>query len=326
MAIKNELRRQRDTDDPVVLSSMTSKEIIYGELILLYDYTQVAEEHRAAVIAHAKTIKRHERRTVESMVTIGHELIAVQAKLPHGQFLPWIEQEFGWQKTVAYNLIQLGNKFPTVGTLPPGIGLSALYQLTGPNLPDIATRHRPTARPLGAPASGRPSAPPPPPAASAARPLTLNEAIAVIWRALQHQAPHAPAERLAWLTVTQIQLFQDLLREPPGRGVILTAEIFTKAYATVTTDLAGTIEREARTKPRTTFAPVIPLTTHSHREIVVALRLLKMVKAPLTQAALPVNQYTPHGATIAIWLQLLDEIIADLQNQADHSSPQPEDT
>ena len=149
MAIKNELRRQRDTNDPVVLSSMTSKEIIYGELTLLYDYTQVAEEHRAAVIAHAKTIKRHERRTVESMIAIGHELIAVQAKLPHGQFLLWIEQEFGWQKTVAYNLIQLGNKFPTVGTLPPGIGLSALYQLTGPNLPDTALAEAATRQAAG---------------------------------------------------------------------------------------------------------------------------------------------------------------------------------
>lgn len=123
------------------------------------------------------------------------------------------------------------------------------------------------------------------------------------------------------------------MREPPGRDVILIAEVFTKAYATVAGDLAIAVERETRSKVRTTFSLVTPITPHSHREIIVALRLLKMVKAPLTQATIPVNQYTPHGATISIWLQLLDEIIADLQKQADNSlllanapsAPQPED-
>jgi hypothetical protein len=132
MPVKQARPLQTYSADTYALSSKPAEEL----LPLCYDYSQVAEEHRAAVMTSARTIKRHEQRTVESMVVIGRELTAVQEKLPHGQFLPWIEQEFGWQRSTAYNLLQLAAKFPTVGNLPTGIGLSALYQLTA--APDSA--------------------------------------------------------------------------------------------------------------------------------------------------------------------------------------------
>jgi hypothetical protein len=132
MPVKHARPMQTYRADTYALSSQPAEDL----LPLCYDYSQVAEEHRAAVMTSARTIKRHEQRTVESMVVIGRELTAVQAKLPHGQFLPWLEQEFGWQRSTAYNLLQLAAKFPTVGNLPTGIGLSALYQLTA--APDSA--------------------------------------------------------------------------------------------------------------------------------------------------------------------------------------------
>lgn len=250
-------RRQRDTEEPIVLASATTIEIVQGDLPLRYDYSQVAEEHRAAVMTSAQTIKRHERRTLENMLIIGRELQAVQEKLPHGQFLPWIEQEFGWQKSVAYNLLNLATKFPTVGNLPIGIGLTSLYQLTAApdsalleaqarqetgekitkaTATEIAARHR-KAQQRGEP-------PPPPPHV-----LTGAEAIALIWRGLkQHhhvQSQDVKAqnqERLQWLQSAPLRLFVEMIQP----AIAYTEPILRTAIEAVKTELQGNINHIER--------------------------------------------------------------------------------
>jgi len=257
MAATKPPRRQRDTDEPVILASATTTEIVQGDFLLRYDYSQVAAEHRAAVMASAQTIKRHERRTIENMVVIGRELQAVQEKLPHGQFLPWIEQEFGWQKSVAYNLLNLATKFPTVGNLPVGIGLTALYQLTAApdsalleaqtrqqtgekitkaTATEIAARHR-QAQQRGEP--------PPPPS----HVLTGAEAIALIWRGLkQHhhvQSQDVKAqnqERLQWLQSAPLRLFVEMIQP----AVTYTEPILHTAIEAVKTELQGNINHIER--------------------------------------------------------------------------------
>lgn len=272
MAVKN---RQpiRTYDDTYALASKPTDDLLHGEPPLHYDYSQVAAEHRADIIARAKNIKRHERRTVESMLIIGRDLIAVQEKLPHGHFLPWVEQEFGWQRSTAYNLINLATKFPTVGNLPPGIGLSALYQLTAApdtaleeaqarqaagesitkaKATEIANRHRAAARNV------EPIAEPPP-----VHELTDTEATAIIWRAIKQHCPPTNADasqqhtaRLHWLQNAPVQLFQALRPDDTD----LTEPVLTDAIAAVTAELQEALGRHTRLKAHKSTALAVSTT------------------------------------------------------------------
>src|SRR5262249_62154822 len=40
-------------------------------------------------------------RTIEDIIAVGNELLAVNEALPHGQFIPWLGAEFGWTKQTA---------------------------------------------------------------------------------------------------------------------------------------------------------------------------------------------------------------------------------
>ncbi|MCE7980324.1 MAG: DUF3102 domain-containing protein [Caldilinea sp. CFX5] len=302
MPVKQARPMQTYSADAYALSSQPAEDLAHGEPRLSYDYSQVAEEHRATVIASAKTIKRHERRTIENMVTIGCELKAVQDRLPHGQFLPWIEQEFGWQKTIAYNLLNLAAKFPPGGNLPVGIGLAALYQLTAApdsalqeaqnrqhagetitkaKATEIAARHR-TAEKSG-------ETPPP-------HNLTGAEAIAVVWRGIkQHQrslsqdVKEQNEERLQWLQNAPLQLFINML--PPA--VVYTETMLKTAVAAVQTELLGNIDHLARIAARAhqsqpkgalASAHVTPPSAHTTRQVDLLSPGIERLPAYLTAA------------------------------------------
>jgi Protein of unknown function (DUF3102) len=49
-------------------------------------------------------------RSIEDIIEIGQELIAQKAALP-GQFLAWVEAEFGWQERMARRFMAIANKF-----------------------------------------------------------------------------------------------------------------------------------------------------------------------------------------------------------------------
>ena len=104
---------------------------------LRYDYSQVDEAHREQVMEAAVDIKRREHRAAMDIVEIGRSLIDVRDRLPYGQFVPWLETEFGWQKSMAYNFMAVAESFPKFGKVE-NFGLSALYLLSGPNVPDEA--------------------------------------------------------------------------------------------------------------------------------------------------------------------------------------------
>lgn len=104
---------------------------------LRYDYSQIDAAHRESVMGAAIDIKQRERRAVMDIVEIGRALKEVNERLEHGQFLPWIEQEFGWQRSMAYNFMAVADKFPKFGNLD-NYGLSALYTLSGPSVPEEA--------------------------------------------------------------------------------------------------------------------------------------------------------------------------------------------
>lgn len=76
------------------------------------------------------------KRTVEDIIEIGRELIAVKERLGHGRFLDWIKVEFEMERSTAQNLMNVADKFgdklPIIGNLKPTV----LYALADPSTPD----------------------------------------------------------------------------------------------------------------------------------------------------------------------------------------------
>ena len=128
-------RNPLDIVADVTLASDATAPAIAADL--RYDYSQVADEYRDAVKQAAVEIKRREKRAATDMIEIGKMLLDVRGRLEHGQFLPWIETEFGWQKTIAYSMMDVAEKLPKFGNLE-NYGLSALYRLSAPSVPDAA--------------------------------------------------------------------------------------------------------------------------------------------------------------------------------------------
>jgi hypothetical protein len=88
----------------------------------------------------AEAIRVLGRRVVGDIIEIGNRLIAVKGRLQHGEWLPWLEREFGWSERGAQNYIAVANAFSgksaTVADLP--IDAGALYLLAGPTVPEPA--------------------------------------------------------------------------------------------------------------------------------------------------------------------------------------------
>jgi hypothetical protein len=72
--------------------------------------------------------------TAQNIWHIGLLLTEVKAGKPHGEFLPWIEKEFGWNERTAERFIGVYRRFKsdTVSVLR----VSALYRLTSPSTPE----------------------------------------------------------------------------------------------------------------------------------------------------------------------------------------------
>jgi chaperonin cofactor prefoldin len=104
--------------------------------VLRYDYSVIEDDgDRNAVMGAAMAIKPLVRRVAEDLIQIGQELIAVKDFLPHGQFTPWIETEFGLHPRTARRMMavaeRLGHKADTLSDL----SASVLYELAADSTP-----------------------------------------------------------------------------------------------------------------------------------------------------------------------------------------------
>lgn len=98
-----------------------------------FDYDALDSETRTFVLQKAAETHGHIHRSAEAVVKIGQNLQAVKERLPHGQFMAWIQAEFGMTYQTARNCIlvaeRLGDKVKTVLTLPSKV----LYLLAQPS-------------------------------------------------------------------------------------------------------------------------------------------------------------------------------------------------
>jgi len=102
-----------------------------------FDYGTLDEGDREFVEAAEGRIENRVKRTVEDIIAVGQELIAVKERLKHGEFGKWLKARFGWTRMTAHRLMNVAERFGEMSqnvTFEP----SAAYLLAAPSTPDEA--------------------------------------------------------------------------------------------------------------------------------------------------------------------------------------------
>lgn len=68
--------------------------------------------------------------TAENIIEIGKTLLEVKEKLPHGEFLNWLENDVNYSKSTAYNFMKVAKAFPNFQSVG-NLGMRKLLALTG---------------------------------------------------------------------------------------------------------------------------------------------------------------------------------------------------
>jgi hypothetical protein len=89
---------------------------------------------------HAEAIRKLGKRVVGDIIEIGRRLTDAKELVGHGNWLPWLDREFGWSDQTARNFIRLydlsESKSKTVLNLD--LPVKSLYLLAAPSTPEQA--------------------------------------------------------------------------------------------------------------------------------------------------------------------------------------------
>lgn len=100
------------------------------------------EEKQQRLATLAEDTRSRLKRSAMDIYCIGVNLLEAQNITEHGEFLPWLRQEFGMGKTSAYEFIHVAkafeSKIPIIGNLINGITPTALYKLAAPSTSEAA--------------------------------------------------------------------------------------------------------------------------------------------------------------------------------------------
>jgi hypothetical protein len=93
----------------------------------------------AFLAERAEQIRSLGKRVIGDVIEIGKLLTEVRGRIPHGQWKPWLEREFGWSDETArryMSLHKLGQQNPQI--VDYDIPVSGLYLLAAPSTPEAA--------------------------------------------------------------------------------------------------------------------------------------------------------------------------------------------
>ena len=86
----------------------------------------------------AQAIRVLGKRTIANVIEIGHHLVEAKTLCGHGNWLPWLDREFGWSDKQAERFMQMHSmlgKFDKLSNLD--VPMSALYLLASPSTPEV---------------------------------------------------------------------------------------------------------------------------------------------------------------------------------------------
>src|ERR1700730_4793538 len=85
----------------------------------------------------ASTINALRKRVSGDVIEIGQRLVD-KALAGHGNWLPWLEREFGWTDDTALNYMRVYEKFKNRNFRDLDLPVSSLYLLAAPSTPPEA--------------------------------------------------------------------------------------------------------------------------------------------------------------------------------------------
>src|SRR5262249_50444750 len=96
-------------------------------------------EVRAPVLAeHAEAIRKIGKRMADDIIEIGRRLTECKRICGHGNWLPWLDREFGWEETTARRFMSVYELEGKSGNLQDlSLPVSGIYLLAKPSTPEI---------------------------------------------------------------------------------------------------------------------------------------------------------------------------------------------
>jgi hypothetical protein len=114
-----------------------------GVLLVLekFDYAPLDANVVRRVQSAAQRIRQMMKRTLEDLIAIGTDLLAVKEVLPHGKFSPWLGAEFGWTERTARNFMTVAQRFGPKTEMISDLRIdpTAAYLLAAPSAPEEAS-------------------------------------------------------------------------------------------------------------------------------------------------------------------------------------------
>jgi hypothetical protein len=98
-----------------------------------------AQIDNPVLIEHAEAIRNLGKRVIKDVIEIGRRLAAAKELCGHGNWLPWLDREFGWEETTARRFMSVYELAGKSGNLQDlSLPVSAIYLLAAPSTPDEA--------------------------------------------------------------------------------------------------------------------------------------------------------------------------------------------
>lgn len=88
--------------------------------------------------AHSAVIKALGKRVISDVIEIGARLTACKKLCGHGNWLPWLDREFGWTEQHARKFMHVAEMSKSNNLFDLDIPVSGLYLLAAPSTPETA--------------------------------------------------------------------------------------------------------------------------------------------------------------------------------------------
>src|SRR5271168_2085147 len=100
--------------------------------------TPKEQANEIALAEHAAVIRALGKRVIGDIIEIGRRLTDAKEKVGHGNWLPWLDREFGWSDSTALRYMQAHQFATDKSVTVTDLSLKSLYLLAAPSTPEAA--------------------------------------------------------------------------------------------------------------------------------------------------------------------------------------------
>ncbi|MDQ6834487.1 MAG: DUF3102 domain-containing protein [Chloroflexota bacterium] len=101
-----------------------------------FDYQSLPPEDARTLRSSVPQIRAGLKQTAQNVVVIGQQLLAAKARLPHGQWLPWLRAEFALSERSAQSFMRVAERFGDKSAAIADLAPAVIALLAMPITPD----------------------------------------------------------------------------------------------------------------------------------------------------------------------------------------------